>query len=181
MRLDQADAARVGAMLDALTATGAERLGRDGFPPHRRRFRRAALARYVGQSSEIEVALPDGDPLASFADRFGDTHQRDHGFRAPQDEPVELVGISVIARGIPDRPRLPESIPPSPADVPASRATWFPNLGWVEVPVIDRAGLAGEIRHGPLIVQEYDATCLVPYGAGASLDDFGNIRLNYRP
>ena len=40
---------------------GAERLARDGFPPHRRAFRRAALARYVGQSSEIEVRLPDGD------------------------------------------------------------------------------------------------------------------------
>jgi N-methylhydantoinase A len=181
MRLDQSDAARVAAILDALAAAGAVRLGRDGFPPRRRQFRRAALARYVGQSSEIEVPLPDGDPLASFADLFGDAHQRDHGFRAPPDEPVELVGLSVIARGIPDRPRLPESIPPSPVDVPASRRAWFPDLGWVEVPVIGRASLAGKTRHGPLIVQEYDATCLVPLGAGASLDDFGNIRLNYGP
>ena len=36
-------------------AAGAERLARDGFPPQRHTFRRAALARYVGQSSEIEV------------------------------------------------------------------------------------------------------------------------------
>ena len=40
-----------------------ERLARDGFPPERQAFRRAALARYVGQSSEIEVQLPDGDFL----------------------------------------------------------------------------------------------------------------------
>ena len=28
---------------------------------------------------------------------------------------------------------------------------------------------------GPLIVEEYDATCVVPPGARASLDGFGNI------
>jgi hypothetical protein len=26
-------------------------------------------------------------------------------------------------------------------------------------------------------VQEYDATCLVPHGAAAAVDHFGNIRL----
>ena len=30
-------------------------------------------------------------------------------------------------------------------------------------------------RTGPLIVEEYDATCLIPPGAKASLDDYGNI------
>ena len=55
--------ARIASVLDALTAAGAERLARDGFPPERQQFRRAALARYVGQSSEIEVRLPDGDFL----------------------------------------------------------------------------------------------------------------------
>ncbi len=44
--------------------------------------------------------------------------------------------------------------------------------------MVGRANLAVEARHGPLIVQEYDATCLVPHGVQASLDDFGNIRLN---
>jgi N-methylhydantoinase A len=30
---------------------------------------------------------------------------------------------------------------------------------------------------GPLIVQEYDATCLVPPGVRAAVDGFGNIVL----
>jgi len=46
------------------------------------------------------------------------------------------------------------------------------------VPSHDRAGLAGDPRAGPLIVQEYDATCLVPHGAAASLDPCGNIQVN---
>jgi N-methylhydantoinase A len=60
--------------------------------------------------------------------------------------------------------------------VPASRKAWFPETGWVDTRVTDRAGLAGRVA-GPLIVQEYDATCLVPAGMTAEVDGFGNIRL----
>jgi N-methylhydantoinase A len=60
--------------------------------------------------------------------------------------------------------------------VPNTRLAWFADAGWVETPVTDRAGLSG-VRRGPLIVQEYDATCLVPEGMTARVDDFGNIRL----
>ncbi|MGP0003181.1 MAG: hydantoinase/oxoprolinase family protein [Acetobacteraceae bacterium] len=181
MRLDAADAARVTAVLETLSAAGAERLARDGFPPERRTFRRAALARYVGQSSEIEVRLPDGDFLPRLAELFGEEHERTYGFRAPLDEPVELIGLSVIARGIPERDRLPDTIPPSAIRVPPSRRAWFPETGWQDTPVIDRAGLAGRARTGPLIVQEYDATCLVPRGVNVTLDAFGNIRLTCEP
>jgi N-methylhydantoinase A len=90
---------------------------------------------------------------------------------------VELIGLSVISRGIPERPRLPDSIPPIAAAVPDSRRAWFPGNGWTETPVFDRATLGHAPRRGPLIVQEYDATCLVPHTATAELDRFGNIRL----
>jgi N-methylhydantoinase A len=178
MRLDQADDAHIRSVLDALTATGDQRLARDGFPVDRRQFRRSAMARYVGQSSEIEVDLPDGDILGSLAARFGDAHERNYGFRAPPDEPVELIGLSVIARGTPERSRLPDNIPPAAIAVPAHRRIWFPDTGWIEAPVVNRADLARRAIEGPVIIQEYDATCLVPHRWRASLDDFGNIRLN---
>jgi N-methylhydantoinase A len=64
------------------------------------------------------------------------------------------------------------------ATVPASRRVWFPATGWVDASVMDRAALAAGARQGPLIVQEYDATCLAPPGARASLDEFGMIVLD---
>jgi N-methylhydantoinase A len=176
-RLDEADPTHVQSVLEGLVAAGAERLTRDGFPAERHMFRRAALARYVGQSSEIEVPLPDGDVLAGFAELFGREHERNYGFRAPPEEPVELMGLSVIARGISERPRLPNSIPPAKVATPASRRAWFPDAGWIDTPVVSRAQLTTAPRQGPLIVQEYDATCLVPHGSAAALDSFGNIRL----
>jgi N-methylhydantoinase A len=126
------------------------------------------------------VTLPDQDPaglLRALPELFAREHERTYGFRAPLDEPVEIVGLSVTERGIPDRPRLPPTIAPAVAQVPPYRRAWFAATGWIEVPVIDRTTLAGPPRQGPLIVQEYDATCLVPHDAVAELDAFGNIRL----
>ena len=180
VRLDQADPDRIAAILADLTNAGSQRLLQDGFSADRLRFQRAASARYAGQSSEIEVALPD-DPItpATIAARFADEHERTYGFRAPDSEPVELIGLSVMARGLPDQPRLPRRIPPFAQPTPASRRAWFPDAGWIETPVTDRAGLTDHAT-GPLIVQEYDATCLVPHGMRAHVDDFGNIRLEAR-
>ena len=42
-------------------------------------------------------------------------------------------------------------------------------------PVLARADLDGRPRPGPLLVDEYDATTLVPPGATACLDGHGNI------
>ena len=183
LRLDGADPAAVQAPLDAMAAAAAALLEQEGFPPQRQVFCRTALARYVGQSSELAVKLPDGDAknlLARLPALFAAEHERTYGFRAPDAEPVELIGLNVVARGIPGRPRLPERIPPAAAAVPASRRAWFEHAGWVDTPVLDRARLDAEPRPGPLIVQEYDATCLVPPGAAAALDRFGNIVVGIR-
>jgi N-methylhydantoinase A len=180
-RLDQADPARFAAVLAALMQAGADRLVRDGFAPERHRFRAAAIARYVGQSSDIEVPLPEAAAEALLAElpaRFGAEHERTHGFRAPAGEPVELTGLSVIARGIADGPRLPARIPPARGSGAASRRAWF-DAGWIETPVVDRAALSEAPREGPLIVQEYDATCLVPPGARAAVDGFGDVVLTF--
>src|SRR5262249_26213582 len=115
--------------------------------------------------------------LAALPEAFAKEHEQDYGFRAPPGEPVEIMAISVIARGIAERPRLPGRIPPASARTPAMRRAWFADAGWVETPVVERLALADGARRGPLIVQEYDATALVPPGAWAALDPFGNIVL----
>jgi N-methylhydantoinase A len=177
VRLDAADPGRITEIIAALTEAGAQRLQRDGFDPERQSFQRAASARYAGQSSEIEVALPDSTITPTLiAEAFAEEHEKTYGFRAPDSEQVELIGLSVMARGLPEQPRLPARIPPFVQSVPPSRRAWFPDVGWVETPVTDRAGLTAPTA-GPLIIQEYDATCLVPRGMTAAVDRFGNIRL----
>jgi N-methylhydantoinase A len=180
-RLPGADPAPLRAALAALDAEAGRRLQADGFPPARQTLRRAALARYLGQSSEIPVPLPDGaDWPAALPERFAQAHEATYGFRADAGEPVELMGLAVTAAGLGEAPLVPAAIPPAAAPTPARRRAWFPESAWVETRVTDRAGLR-QPAHGPLIVQEYDATTLVPAGWDAALDAFGAIRLRHRP
>jgi len=47
--------------------------------------------------------------------------------------------------------------------------------GQLDVDVITRGSLTGETRHGPLIIEEYDSTIVVPPDWSASLDEWGNV------
>ncbi|MGH7044145.1 MAG: hydantoinase/oxoprolinase family protein, partial [Acetobacteraceae bacterium] len=116
--VDGADAATIEAALAALEEDGLARLAADGFPPARCALRRSARARYLGQSSEISVPLPAGAApgwLAALPALFGAEHERTYGFRAGPEEPVELMGLSVIARGLAEVSRVPAAIPPAAA------------------------------------------------------------------
>jgi N-methylhydantoinase A len=59
-----------------------------------------------------------------------------------------------------------------------SRSAYFGRVaGLIDTPVVVREALDTAWRAGPLIVEEYDATCVVPPDARARLDRFGNIEV----
>jgi N-methylhydantoinase A len=117
-------------------------------------------------------------PGLTLEEAFGREHERTYGHRAGPDEPVEIVSLRVVGRGLGDRARVVEDRPvttPRPAAMAGMRRVYFgPQAGWLTTPILSRADLATP-REGPAIVEEYDATCVVPPGARAALDAFGNI------
>jgi N-methylhydantoinase A len=60
----------------------------------------------------------------------------------------------------------------------APRQAYFGEHGWLDTPVLARSDLHG-VRAGPLIVEEYDSTCVVPPGARAEADAAGNIVITF--
>jgi N-methylhydantoinase A len=59
-----------------------------------------------------------------------------------------------------------------------SREAYFgPELGSLKARVVGRSALAERAIEGPLIVEEYDATAVVPPGSRAGLDGLGNIEI----
>jgi N-methylhydantoinase A len=154
----------------------------EGFGAEAVRIRRSADCRYEGQSFELTVPVAEGAidarTITGLAEAFGHEHQRTYGHRAGTDEPVEIVSLRVVGLGIPDRPRVPDTLRvdrTGPGRSGGKRRVYFgPELGWQETPIIDRADLTTS-REGPTIVEEYDATCVIPPGARAALDAHGNI------
>ena len=173
--LRQSDPHEIAQAWDALAKQATDQLAVEGFIGKKTKIRRSASLHYHGQTYELTVPLPDGPiDLHYLEEAYGREHEKTYGHRAGADEPVELVAIQVVGQGlregasVPDRvrPSRPEPTPPPP------RRAYFG--AWHETPVMRRSDLSTP-RTGPLIVEEYDATCVIPPGASAELDAGGNI------
>jgi N-methylhydantoinase A len=117
-------------------------------------------------------------PVAAIADIFAREHERTYGHRADGD-PVQIVNFRIVARS--PRDSFPsalggESSVRDPFGGSKRDAYFGEHYGIRATPVLDRFDLARkEARRGPMLIDEYDATTLVPPGCSAQLDDFGNI------
>ena len=150
--------------------TGRDAARRRIFRMHRQRLAAADLA---GAAVPAVVEL-----AAEPEEAFGQEHERTYGHRAGPDEPLELVNIQVVGYGVSDRSRVPGRIVtdrPEAGERPAPRSAYFgARDGWLETPVLFRADLETP-RAGPAIIEEYDATCVIPPRARTALDACGNI------
>ena len=178
--LRQADLSEIADAWDTLARQASEQLAAEGFTGERARLKRSAALHYKGQSYELIVPVPDGPidarMVAHLEEAFGEEHERTYGHRAGPEEPVELVAIQLVGSGLRDGGNVPDAVTPSRTEIATrgSRQAYFGEHGWRETPVLTRADLAA-VRSGPLIVEEYDATCVVPPGATAERDVAGNI------
>jgi N-methylhydantoinase A len=128
---------------------------------------RTADLRYGGQSWEIEVELPEGPVdrklLAALRARFEDEHELLYGVRGRPCSPVEVRAVRLAAIG-------PSAVSPS-FDVadplvrerPPTRRVWHGGIA-EDVPVRSRASVGPDTEPGPLLVDEYDTTVVVPDG-----------------
>jgi N-methylhydantoinase A len=179
------DPAELTAVWQELEDAARSQLQSDGFTAKQMRFQRAANMHYKGQIFELNTPAPDGEidaaAVATLEESFGQEHERTYGHRAGPEEPVELVNIMLVGQGISDLPRVPDQLisenVAAEEALPSRQAYFGPDAGWIETSVLRRGDLASA-KTGPCIVEEYDATCLVPPGATASLDAFGNIIIN---
>ncbi|HEY2218878.1 MAG TPA: hydantoinase B/oxoprolinase family protein [Gaiellaceae bacterium] len=132
------------------------------------KWQRVADVRYRGQNWSIPVDFPDGMRLAELVERFEAEHELLYGTRLEPASPVDVRALRLVALG-PERPSFALDAPDhQPAT--ATRRAYFDG-GLVDVPVRARASLAGDPQPGPLLVDEYDTTVVVPPGWTVALDD----------
>ena len=162
-------------------------LDRERVPEARRRLERWLDLRYVGQNFELLVAVPDetwrdGD-CEALRRRFLETHEQVYGFAA-EDEPIQVVNVRLVARGLADPPRLTR-VPRAPAGASAAPIGRRPvyvdeEQGFVPCPVYARARLlAGQRIVGPAVVEQFDATTWLLPGQAAEVDEVGFLVIRW--
>ena len=188
--LESADLDELNAHYARLDDEGRETLRSEGFEASQMEVERLVDLRYPGQTSEITVTVPEGPvttaTLGGLDEAFQREHENSYGYRSEEGERVEIVNVRLRARGFSeddfsasDLARAGGRASKNGGAADASRRAYFGKAhGWMETPVVTRAALDAAPREGPLVVEEYDATVVVPPGAAVSVDEANNIRID---
>jgi N-methylhydantoinase A len=158
--------------MEVVRATGAD-LGR-------RSIRRLADMRYVGQGSEITVALPETLSEAGVLAAFEAAYRQLFG-RTPPGAAAQFVALrlslSAPMPGSGSTLRLDTGAAGAAAALKGRRPVYFPDTGRdVETPVFDRYALpTGTRLEGPAVFEENESTFIVGPGARIEVLPDGSI------
>ncbi len=151
----------------------------EGYPMNQVMLSYSVDMRFRGQTSEIRIPLEGGvldeNALRGLQKAFEQEHERLYGHRSDPDNPVEVVAVRLVgqasARGHEERLKPAER----PGERETSRRAHFGEpWGTIDTPVVARRALSGSMK-GPLLIDEYDSTTVVPPDRSVHLDDQGYL------
>jgi len=178
------DPAELRRIADELAEQGRVLLATEGIAAHAAVSELRADLRFVGQSSELTIPLPagpmDARMFAIMREGFLAAYRETFGYAT--DEPVELVNLRLVARGT-GADRLDFARIRMSADAVAGAAGARPvcferGQPPVDTPIVARGAMGEAPRQGPLIVESYDTTVVVPPGTAVRADTVGNLILD---
>ncbi len=170
------DLAKLDAVLGEMATTGRRLLAEERVDADRVEIIEEAELCYVGQSYPLRVRIPADRSAAldSLEAGFHQAHRELYGFASP-DEATMIVNLRVTALGKVDRPVLRQvaSGDRDPAQaLKGRRRVVFADE--IDCPLYERDRLdAGDLVHGPAIIEQMDTTTILPPGATAEVDPSG--------
>jgi len=187
--LDRLDPAHGETIFHELEGKAAAELAAEGIDPSAAVFEREFDMRYAGQGYELRVSLSglgqgalDADTLTGARARFDAVHEHIHG-HAAKEKGAEVVSYRLRVRvSVPKFSPRPlaarPASPPPAAAIKGNRDVFFAADAATGTTIYDRDRLdVGAAFAGPAIVEQFDATTVVPPGWRASLDCYGNLIL----
>ncbi len=152
----------------------------EGFERSKIGIQRLVDLRYAGQAFELTVPV-DGDEQPKselLAASFHLEHYRTYAHKA-ESEPVEMVNLRVIAKVQVEKAVTVTSPVKSlkPSDAECRQAYFGPGAGTFDTPVFAREDLVGAVTPGPIIIEEYDSTIVVPPTWSVTVDPHNNVVL----
>jgi N-methylhydantoinase A len=156
-------------------------MAKDGFLPSALLIYRSFDMRYVGQSFELRLQMPNNARKSSIASSFHDAHFQRYGYQQPE-APMEIVNIRVTAVADfepPPIPKVEEGEPDPSLAVIGDKEVWFDTVP-LKTSLYSRSLLkAGNIIDGPAVIFQYDTTTIIPPEWQAVVDERGNLIISY--
>ena len=114
--------------------------------------------------------------MKKLVDAFHQEHESTYGHKAVE-EGIEIVNLRLVSMGKSNRltPNLDEYALKSSPEIRNRDVYFGSNQGLIATPVITRSYLGKNFEQGPFIIEEYDATVVVPPDCYAKTDDSNNI------
>ena len=158
-----------------------ERLSSEGIPPKHMILERAVNMRYSGQWRSLLIPIGKGqDCVADAISRFQEEYQAQYTYMNTA-VPVEVYQLSLTATGILPKVqfRNHEIIGGIPVGG-AQRPVAFDETGdFILANIYSRSSLlSGMNVSGPAVIEQLDATVLIPPGSNAYVDEWLNLRIS---
>ena len=176
-----AEPAAIEAAFNELESEAHQRLEHEGVAPKERIMQRSIDMRYGGQWRSLSVTVPA--PFTSVAaaiDDFEQAHLREYNYKR-EGAALEIFRLNVSAIGVSPKAEL-QRFEPKTAEVEpmTTREVVFDDVSRpLTTPVYSRDSLhTGFSINGPAIVEQLDATTLVPPHATMSVDAWLNLNVN---
>jgi N-methylhydantoinase A len=172
-------AATIQPLRDELDAELLARFAAEGFDAAEVTLAASVDVRFQGQTSDIRIRLADGAlseaGVTEMEAAFLAEHERLYGHRSDPDNAREVTAVRVVGRaGVRGLPGALTSTR-APVDTGSEREAYFgPRDGAILTPVVSRQALT-DAAEGPLLIDEYDSTVVVPPRVRARTDAHGSI------
>ncbi|AZG09746.1 hydantoinase/oxoprolinase family protein [Pigmentiphaga sp. H8] len=184
------EAGHVESVFRQLEDKAREELAAEDMDVRSARFLREMDLRYTGQGYELRTSLDglyqdqvNAATLAAARQRFDERHAQIHG-HAAANRPVEVVSYRLRVRvAVPKyQPREQPGGTPRPAAdaLKGRRQLYFAGPEALDASVYERDRLdVGAVIAGPAIVEQFDATTIVPPGWTGRVDGYHNLMLEH--
>jgi N-methylhydantoinase A len=186
-RLEAVDMAELLQKFETLAARAREEFSREHIDPSSVKMERYVDLRYQRQLSEITIKVPDRAAPSTLRQTltasFHAEHERTYGYRR-EHEPVAMVNLRMKALAPANSISFAElaeafaraagkNEPPTEMRM----AYYGPQAGECITKIVPRESLLRGSLEGPLVIEEFDTTVVVPPQWTAALDKYGNIIL----
>ena len=150
-----------------------------GGDPKEITFKRFADLRFKGQAYELIIPFQKPNlnqkELKNLSKTFEEKHFTRYGHAFSGEFPIELVNLRLVGTKKTVTPELKHNLKTYKKEDNRREAYFGPAIGLVNSRVLSRGDLEKNILEGPLIIEDYEGTVVVPPGCEAHLDSMGNI------